>query len=70
MAKKSTKIEISYADAIKELEQILENLRSGKVEINDLTATVKRANELVEECRRQLSLTRHEIERKTTSTPF
>ena len=48
MAKKSTKIEISYADAIKELEQILENLRSGKVEINDLTATVKRANELVD----------------------
>lgn len=70
MAKKSTKIEISYADAIKELEQILENLRSGKVEINDLTATVKRANELVEECRRQLSLTRHEIERIATSTPF
>ena len=70
MAKKSTKIEISYADAIKELEQILENLRSGKVEINDLTATVKRANELVEECRRQLSLTRHEIERLPTSTPF
>jgi hypothetical protein len=48
----------------------LENLRSGKVEINDLTATVKRANELVMECRRQLSLTRHEIERITTSTPF
>ena len=70
MAKKSTKIDISYADAIKELEQILENLRSGKVEINDLTATVKRANELVEECRRQLSLTRLEIERITTSTPF
>ena len=70
MAKKSTKIDISYADAIKELEQILENLRSGKVEINDLTATVKRANELVEECRRQRSLTRHEIERITTSTPF
>ena len=53
MAKKSTKIEISYADAI-----------------NNLTATVKRANELVEECRRQLSLTRYEIERITTSTPF
>jgi exodeoxyribonuclease VII small subunit len=70
MAKKSTKIDISYADAIKELEQILENLRSGKVEINDLTATVKRANELVEECRRQLSLTRYEIERITTSAPF
>lgn len=69
MAKK--KITISYTDAIKELEQILENLRSGKVEINELAPTVKRANELVEECRRQLMLTRTEIENITNpSTPF
>ena len=54
----------------RDVQHFMENLRSGKVEINDLTATVKRANELVEECRRQLSLTRHEIERITTSTPF
>ena len=67
MAKK--KITISYSDAIKELEQILENLRSGKVEISDLPPTVKRANELVVECRRQLTLTRDELE-KITSTPL
>lgn len=69
MAKKSTKIEITYTEAIKELEEILERLRSGKVEINDLAPTVKRANELVEECRRQLSLTRAELE-KITSSPL
>lgn len=68
MAKKSTKITITYSEAIKELEQILENLRSGKVEINDLAPTVKRANELVEECRRQLSLTRTELEKITSTT--
>ena len=52
-------------------EEILENLRSGKVEISDLPPTVKRANELVEECRRQLMLTRSEIENiTTTSSPF
>ena len=68
MAKKKT---ISYTDAIKELEQILDNLRSGKVEISDLPSTVKRANELVEECRRQLMKTRAEIENITnTSTPL
>lgn len=68
MAKKKT---ISYTDAIKELEQILDNLRSGKVEISDLPPTVKRANELVEECRRQLMKTRTEIENITnTSTPL
>ena len=67
MAKK--KVAITYTEAIKELEQILESLRSGKVEINELTTTVKRANELVEECRRQLALTRAELE-KITSTPL
>lgn len=67
MAKK--KITISYSDAIKELEQILDNLRSGNVEISDLPPIVKRANELVVECRRQLMLTRDELE-KITSTPF
>ena len=69
MAKK--KVTVSYTEAIKELEQILENLRSGKVEISDLPPTVKRANKLVEECRRQLMLTRAEIENITNpSTPF
>lgn len=68
MAKK-TKITISYAEAVKELEDILERLRSGKVEINELTATVKRANELIEECRRQLTLTRMELE-KIYAVPF
>jgi exodeoxyribonuclease VII small subunit len=67
MAKK--KIAITYTEAIKELEQILESLRSGKVEINELATTVKRANELVEECRRQLALTRAELE-KITTTPL
>lgn len=65
MAKKTT---ISYAEAVKELEHILENLRSGKVEINELTPTVKRANELVEECRRQLALTREELNKITAPT--
>lgn len=60
---------IEYAEAIKELEQILERLRSGEVAINELAPTVKRANELVEECRRQLTLTREELE-KITEVPF
>ena len=68
MAKKS-KITITYAEAIKELEQILERLRSREVPINELAPTVKRANELVEECRRQLTITREELE-KITEVPF
>ena len=68
MAKKAHS-EIEYAEAIKELEQILERLRNGEVAINDLAPTVKRANELVEECRRQLTQTREELQ-KITEIPF
>jgi exodeoxyribonuclease VII small subunit len=68
MAKK-TKLTITYAEAIQELEQILERLRNGEVAINELAPTVKRANELVEECRRQLTQTREELQ-KITEVPF
>lgn len=68
MAKKA-KITITYAEAIQELEQILGRLRNGEVAINELAATVKRANELVEECRRQLTHTREELQ-KITEVPF
>ena len=68
MAKRAQS-KIEYTEAIKELEQILERLRSGEVAINDLASTVKRANELVEECRRQLTKTREELE-KITEVPF
>lgn len=64
MAKKA-KNTIDYAEAIKELEQILERLRNGEVAINELATTVKRANELVEECRRQLTHTREELQKIT-----
>ncbi len=68
MAKKA-KITITYAEAIQELEQILGRLRNGEVAINELAPTVKRANELVEECRRQLTHTREELQ-KITEVPF
>lgn len=64
MAKKA-KNTIDYAEAIKELELILERLRNGEVAINELATTVKRANELVEECRRQLTHTREELQKIT-----
>lgn len=62
---KRVKTTIDYTEAIKELEQILERLRNGEVAINDLAPTVKRANELVEECRRQLTHTREELQKIT-----
>lgn len=67
MAKK--KITATYAEAIKELEQILERLRSGNVEIDELPLTVKRANDLIEHCRMVLFVTKNEID-KIISAPL
>lgn len=61
MAKKSNVI--PYSEAIGELEQILSRLRSGQLGINELTASVKRAKELIEICRSQLVATRKELEK-------
>lgn len=61
MAKKSK--EIPYSEAIEELEQILARLRSGQLGINELTASVKRAKELIAICRSQLVATREELEK-------
>lgn len=61
MAKKSK--EIPYSEAIGELEQILARLRSGQLGISELTASVKRAKELIAICRSQLVATREELEK-------
>lgn len=53
---------ITYSEAIAELESILQRLRSGEVGIDELTAATKRAKELVEICRTQLSTTKQELD--------
>lgn len=59
MAKTKT---ITYSEAIAELESILQRLRSGELGIDELTAATKRAKELVEICRTQLSTTKQELD--------
>ena len=56
---------INYSEAVRELESILERLRSGAVGIDELAPAVSRANELVKLCREQLSLTREELAKIT-----
>ncbi|MBO5894691.1 MAG: exodeoxyribonuclease VII small subunit [Alistipes sp.] len=57
MAKKATKRDIPYAEAIGQLEQILAKLRSGELSVNELADAVKRAKELIDICREQLTKT-------------
>ena len=65
----SVENKINYSEAVRELESILERLRSGAVGIDELAPAVSRANELVKLCREQLSLTREELA-KITDMPL
>lgn len=45
---------MNYKEALKELESILEQLRSGDIEIDELASHTERASELIEWCRTRL----------------
>lgn len=62
MAKKASKKQIPYGEAITELESILQRLRSGELGVDDLTASTKRAKELIDICRTQLIDTKQELD--------
>lgn len=50
MAKK----ELAYAEAMAEIEKILERLRSEEMNVDGLAAEVKRATELIASCKARL----------------
>lgn len=54
--------EIRYADAMAELERILEALEEDSIDVDQLAAQVKRASELIRLCRARLTHTQVEIE--------
>lgn len=51
MAKKK---EINYKEAVAEVEQILSRLRSEEMDVDSLAAEVKRATELIDNCKERL----------------
>lgn len=50
-----TKKKLSYNEAIAEIEQILARLRDEQIDVDSLSAQVKRATELIEQCKVQLT---------------
>jgi exodeoxyribonuclease VII small subunit len=46
---------LTYSEAIQEIEQILARLRDEQIDVDALAAEVKRATELIAECRAQLT---------------
>ncbi len=57
-----TGTELPYADALAELEQILDELEAGTADVDALTARVARAAELIALCRERIGAARLEIE--------
>ena len=51
MAKKK----LTYTEAVAEIEQILVRLRSEQIDVDTLAAEVKRATELIAQCKAQLT---------------
>jgi exodeoxyribonuclease VII small subunit len=62
MAKKKSIAELGYAEAIAELEEILETLDRDDVDVDQLSEHVQRAAELIELCRERISSAKLRIE--------
>jgi exodeoxyribonuclease VII small subunit len=54
-------IELTYTEAMNRLELILSELEEGKKSVDELSALVKEAAELVKSCRKKLKSTEDEI---------
>ncbi|MBP3535428.1 MAG: exodeoxyribonuclease VII small subunit [Muribaculaceae bacterium] len=53
--------ELTYTQAVSELEQILAHMQSDKCDIDKLSAYTRRATELLMECRSRLTATDEEL---------
>ena len=54
--------EMNYSLALKELQEILTELESDQVDIDELAKKVERANELLQECQKRLTSTLMQVE--------
>lgn len=53
--------EMSYQEAMEQLEKIIATMQSDNCDIDKLTTYTKRATELIAECRRRLTATDEEL---------
>lgn len=60
--KKNEKKELGYADALVELEEILDGLEEEDVDVDTLAEQVQRAAELIELCRERIGAAKLRIE--------
>ncbi|HPE85742.1 MAG: exodeoxyribonuclease VII small subunit [Bacteroidales bacterium] len=61
-----TKKNITYDEAIQELEQLVEDMENENIGIDELSMKVRRASALIEICREKLLVTEQEIHKILT----
>ena len=61
MAKTTKKQELSYAEAMTEVEQILARFNTQQMDVDRLAAEVKRATELIAQCKERLLRAEREV---------
>ena len=54
---------LSYSEAIAEIDEILEQIETGELDVDELAARVKQATELLKLCKSKLFNTTKEIEK-------
>ena len=54
---------IKYEDAVKQLETILDLLESGKMDLDDMSSELKKAQQLIKICKDRLTKTDEEIKK-------
>ena len=58
--------EIGYADAMRELDDILEELERDDLDVDVLAARVQRASELIQLCRGRIARAQADVDRVVT----
>ncbi len=58
-----SKNKLTYTVAITELEAIVQDIESGEIDVDVLTAKVKRASELIKFCKDSLRNTQKEVKK-------
>ncbi|MDP2752923.1 MAG: exodeoxyribonuclease VII small subunit [Nitrospirota bacterium] len=58
-----SKNKLTYTVAITELEAIVQDIESGEIDVDVLTAKVKRASELIKFCKDSLRNTQKKVEK-------
>lgn len=54
---------MKYEESIKKLEEIVDNMESGEMDIDNINAQLKTAKKLIAECKAKLTKTEEEIKK-------